>query len=112
MAVDERGMPLSVVVTVGNVNDCTAFPHVLARIWVPRPARASAVPAGSGDRRQGLKFAAIRRILRERGIAVTFPNAKAGRARRGPRGGRPPVFDPALHRRHNVVERCIGRLKQ
>ncbi|MBE1536999.1 transposase [Actinomadura algeriensis] len=59
--------------------------------------------------------AAIRRFLRERGIAATIPervDQKAGRARRGSRGGRPPVFDPALYRRRNVVERCIGRLKQ
>ncbi|NYD51885.1 transposase [Actinomadura luteofluorescens] len=39
LAVDGRGMPLSIVVTPGNVNDCTAFPDVLAGIWVPRPAR-------------------------------------------------------------------------
>ncbi|WP_171069025.1 transposase [Actinomadura geliboluensis] len=59
--------------------------------------------------------AAIRRTLRQRGIAVTIPervDQRAGRTRRGPHGGRPPVFDPALYRRRNVVERCIGRLKQ
>ncbi|MEV4258162.1 transposase, partial [Spirillospora sp. NPDC049652] len=34
------------------------------------------------------------------------------RARRGSRGGRPPVFNTDLYKRRNVVERCIGRLKQ
>nr|WP_227023276.1 transposase [Actinomadura rubrobrunea] len=36
---------------------------------------------------------------------------QAGRVRRGSRGGRPPTFDPAVYKRRNVVERCIGRLK-
>jgi hypothetical protein len=43
--------------------------------------------------------AAIRRSLRDRGIAATIPertDQQAGRARRGSRGGRPPVFDPDL----------------
>lgn len=52
-AVDGRGLPLSIVLTPGNVNDCTAFGQVLAAITVPRPGSgASSVPARSGDRRQ------------------------------------------------------------
>ncbi|GAA1832527.1 hypothetical protein GCM10009735_80210 [Actinomadura chokoriensis] len=116
MAVDGRGLPLSIVVTAGNVNDCTVFGQVLAAIRVPRcgtgrprcrPGRVIADKAYSS--------AAIRRSLRDRGIAATIPertDQKAGRARRGSRGGRPPTFDPAFYRRRNVVERCIGRLKQ
>ncbi|NYD44559.1 transposase [Actinomadura luteofluorescens] len=116
LAVDGRGMPLSIVVTAGNVNDCTAFPDVLAGIWVPRPARGR--PRCRPDRviaDKAYSSAAIRRTLRKRGIAVTIPervDQRAGRVRRGPRGGRPPRFDPALYKGRNVVERCIGRLKQ
>jgi transposase len=60
-------------------------------------------------------FAVIRWSLRDRGIAATIPertDQKAGRARRGSHGGRPPTFDPATYKRRNVVEGCIGRLKQ
>lgn len=39
-------MPLSIVVTAGNVNDCTAFPDVLAGIRVPRLGR----DVGGADR--------------------------------------------------------------
>ncbi|MGI5328468.1 transposase [Actinomadura nitritigenes] len=55
VAVDGRSLPLSIVLTPGNDNDCTAFPR--------RPGRArraaarfgsSSVPARSGDHRQGL----------------------------------------------------------
>ncbi|MUN35058.1 transposase [Actinomadura litoris] len=59
--------------------------------------------------------AAIRRSLRVRGVAATISERleqKAGRGRRGSRGGRPPAFDPTLYKRRDVVERCIGRLKQ
>jgi transposase len=34
------------------------------------------------------------------------------RRQKGCHGGRPVRFDAALYRRRNVVERCIGRLKQ
>lgn len=40
LAVDGRGLPLSIVLTPGNVNDCTAFPQVLAAIRVRGPVRA------------------------------------------------------------------------
>ncbi|NDU71756.1 IS5 family transposase [Actinomadura sp. DSM 109109] len=116
LAVDGRGLPLSIVLTPGNVNDCTAFGQVLAAIRVPRPG--SGRPRCRPDRviaDKAYSSAAIRRTLRRRGIAATIPeraDQRAGRARRGSRGGRSPVFDPALYKRRNVVERCIGRLKQ
>ncbi|MGW7329729.1 transposase [Streptomyces sp. NPDC054840] len=34
------------------------------------------------------------------------------RARRGSRGGRPPVFDKQVYKHRNVVERCFNCLKQ
>lgn len=111
-----RGLPLSIVVTAGNVNDCTVFGQVLAAIRVPRCGTGR--PRCRPDRviaDKAYSAAAIRRSLRDRGIAATIPertDQKAGRARRGSHGGRPPTFDPALYRRRNVVERCIGRLKQ
>ena len=58
---------------------------------------------------------AIRSSLRRRGIAATIPepaDQQANRARRGPRGGRPPTFDSLRYKDRNVVERCINKLKQ
>lgn len=113
---DGRGLPLAIILTPGNVNDCTVLPDVLARIHVPRPAAGR--PRCTPDRiiaDKAYSSAAIRRLLRRRGIAATIPeraDQKAGRARRGSRGGRPPRFDPLLYKRRNVVERCIGKLKQ
>ncbi len=104
------------VLTGGNVNDCTMFTTVVDAITFPRrglgrprtrPARVMAD--------KGYSSRAIRSYLRGRGVPATIPersDQKAGRARRGSRGGRPPAFDSAAYRRRNVVERCFAQLKQ
>jgi transposase len=64
---------------------------------------------------KGYSSRAIRTYLQRREISHTIPERAdqvAGRARRGSRGGRPPVFDPQVYKRRNVVERCFNQLKQ
>jgi transposase len=107
---------LSVVLTGGNVNDCTMFTQVMAGIRMPRPGRGR---PWTRPRRvladKGYSSRAIRRYLRRRGITATIPQRRdqqANRARRGSAGGRPPAFDHIAYRRRNVVERCFQRLKQ
>ncbi|GAA3528665.1 hypothetical protein GCM10022222_09640 [Amycolatopsis ultiminotia] len=104
------------VLTGGNVNDCTMFITVVTGIRMP-PARRGR--PWTRPRRiladKGYSSRAIRSYLRGRGIAATIPERRdqqAHRARRGPVGGRPPAFDKAVYRRRNVVEHCFGRLKQ
>jgi transposase len=104
------------VVTGGNVNDCTVFPQVMDTIHVPRAGRGR--PRTTPDHviaDKAYSSKSIRAALRSRGITTTIPeraDQQAGRRRRGSHGGRPPAFNPAAYRRRNVVERCIGRLKQ
>lgn len=107
---------MSVVLTAGNINDCTMFTQVLAGIRMPRPGRGR---PWTRPRRvladKGYSTRAIREYLRGRGIAATIPervDQQANRRRRGRAGGRPPVFDRVAYRRRNVVERCFNRLKQ
>ena len=95
LAVDGRGLPLALVVTAGNVNDCTVFPQLMNTLRVPRPGVGR--PRTRPERviaDKAYSSCAIRTHLRGRG------------------GGRPPAFDPAAYRRRNVIERCINRLKQ
>jgi transposase len=54
--------------------------------------------------------------LRQRGIKATIPEPSTQRAARiergrGRNGGRPPAFDAALHKKRNVAERAIGKLR-
>jgi transposase len=116
LAVDGRGLPLSLAVTARNVNDSTMFEAVLDTIKVPRATvgrlrhRPDRVLADKASSSRGHRAG-----LRRRGIQATIPERSAqvaDRKRRGTRGGRPPGFDKELHKDHNVVERCFNRLKQ
>jgi transposase len=51
-------------------------------------------------------------MLRRRGIRNTIPERRDRREQRQGRPGRRPDFDAALYARRNVVERCVGWLKQ
>ncbi len=64
---------------------------------------------------KGYAHDSTRAALRRRGIRHTIPERDdqiARRVAKGSAGGRPPVFDKAVYRQRNVVERCFNRLKQ
>jgi transposase len=113
---DGRGLPLSIGLTSGNVNDTSMLSHALTEIRVPRRGRGR--PRTRPTRLladKGYSSTANRRMLTHRGIAVTIPERAdqlAHRRRRGRHGGRPHAFNPAIYKRRNVVERCFNRLKQ
>jgi transposase len=105
------------LVTAGQRHESTQLQPLLDAIRVPRPS-------GTGRPRKrpthlvadrGYSFTTCRRLLRRRHIAHTIPersDQQQARARRGARGGRPPLVDPVRYRSRNVVERAIARLKQ
>ncbi|MFD7287165.1 transposase [Streptomyces sp. NPDC059863] len=116
MAVELGQKPMSIVMTAGQRGDSPQFVHVLEKVRVPRigPGRPRVRP----DRVRADKAYASRENrahLRRRGIRCTIP-AKAAQARnrqkRGSRGGRPPLFDPADYRERHAVEWGISRLKR
>lgn len=113
---DGRGLPLSIGLTSGNVNDTIMLGPALREIRVPRRGlgRPRTRPTRLlGDK--GYSSAANRRMLTRRGIAVTIPERAdqlANRRRKGRAGGRPHAFDPTIYKRRNVVERCFNRFKQ
>ncbi len=115
LAVDGRGMPMSVILTAGQAGDNPQLVPLLDRIEVARlgggrpRSRPDAVVAD-----KAYSHPSTRVLLRGRGIRFTCPeraDQKAGRAAKGSRGGRPPAFDRAEYAGGNVVERCINRLK-
>ncbi|GAA2615944.1 hypothetical protein GCM10010304_81690 [Streptomyces roseoviolaceus] len=112
LACDGQGRPLAFTLTGGNVNDCTQFEQVMARIslsrrGVGRPrTRPEQVVAD-----KGYSSTKIRSYLRRRGIKAAIPeriDQINGRIRRGESRCR---LDRAAYRRRNVVERCFNKLK-
>lgn len=116
LAVDGRGLPMSVILTPGQAGDNPQLLPLLDQVSVRRdgPGR----PRNRPDRvlaDKAYSSPSTRRALRRRGIAFTSPEKRdhaANRLRRGSAGGRPPAFDPETYKRRNVVERCFNRLKQ
>jgi transposase len=101
---DGRGLPMAVTVTAGQRHESTQFEAVMGRVRVPgrvgRPRRRPRRLAGD----KGYSYPRIRRYLRRRGIKAVIPTRKDQR--------RLPSFDKPAYRRRNVVERCIGWLKE
>ena len=102
------------VLTPGQRHDSTQLEPVLDAIRVPRPGGRGR-PRKRPDRLigdKGYSYERCRRLPRQRGIAHVVPERADQRARRAHRPGRKPAFDREPYRRRNVVERCVGRLKQ
>lgn len=101
-------MPLAVVVTAGQRQECTQFEAVLDAVRVRRPGRGRPrrrPGAVAGDK--GYSHPHIRRWLRRHGIRAVIPR----RADQRP-GDRRVRFDRAAYRRRAGVEQCIGWLKE
>lgn len=67
-------------------------------------SRATSAKTPTGGRRQGLQQSSESIYLRRRGIWFTIPR-KANECRTG-------IFDRAVYRERNRIERLINRLKQ
>ncbi len=114
LSCDGRGRPLSVVLTAGQRHEAPQLAPLLDAIRVARPGGVGR-PRKRPDHLladRGYAFPSCRLMLRRRGIRHTIPERRDQRERREGRPGRPPDFDAVLYARRNVVERCVGRLKQ
>jgi transposase len=96
---DGGGTPLAVEVTPGQSHESTQFEKVIDAV----PLRDGQLPqAISGDKAYGLSR--IRQWLQAHHVRAVIPT-KSNQARR-------PDFDRQAYRQRNVVERCIGWLKE
>lgn len=114
LSFDGRGRPLSAVLTAGQRHEAPQFAPLLDAIRVARPGVVGR-PRKRPDHLladRGYTFPSCRLMLRRRGIRHTIPERHDQREQREGRLGRPQDFDAVLYARGNVVERCVGRLKQ
>lgn len=116
LAVDGRGLPMSVILTGGQAGDNPQLIPLLDQISVERPGRGrprTHPEAVLADK--AYSHPSTRQEMRNRGVRFTSPERSDQIARRkakGSAGGRPPTVDYEQYKHRNVVERCCGRLKQ
>ena len=108
MITDGKGLPLAAEVSAGQRHEAAFFEQTMNAVRVPRAVgRPRKRPeALAGDR--GYDADWIRQWLRARDIQATIPERQGKK----PRLGRPPKFDREQYRQRNVVERCVGWLKE
>jgi len=100
---------LLALVTAGQAHESKSFEPLLDAVRIPqdRPGRPRTRPcAVAGDR--GYSFRRIRRWLHRHKIQPVIPQRRDQEGRKG--GTR--SFDPDVYRGRNVVERCVGWLKE
>ena len=109
MVADGEGTPLAVRVTAGQVHESAAFEETVDAVRIAQPVgRPRTRPFRlAGDK--GYDIPRIRRWLRQRNIEPIIPEKHKPYGRKP---GRPPAFDVHAYKRRNVVERCVGWLKQ
>ena len=95
---DGRGVPLGALVTAGQAHESKHFEALMDTVKIRRRRRPDAV---AGDRAYSVNR--IRRWLSVRGIEAVIPTKRT--QHRQPLNRR-------KYRRRNVVERCIGWLKE
>jgi transposase len=107
--VDGNGLPLAAHLTAGQAHESKCVEQVLDAVRIPqRRGRPRCRPRKlAGDK--GYSYPRIRCWLRKRRIEAVIPQRRDQRARHR---GRPLKFDREAYRRRNVVERCIGWLKE
>ena len=105
--VDAHRLPLAVVLTPGQRQECTQSERLMDAVRVPnrrgRPRRRPKALAGD----KGYSHPRIRRWLRRHGVKAVIPR----RTDQRPDDARH-RFDKPLYRERAAVERCAGWLKE
>lgn len=96
-------MPIVVGITAGQAHESTVAAPLLERIAVPTHGRPKSRPARvAGDKAYSMP--PIRIWLRDRRIEDVIPTRKDQTPS--------PTFDKTRYRQRNVIERCVGWLKE
>jgi transposase len=99
---DGRGLPIGIVLTQGNRNECPVFDELLDQTLRDNggvaPQRLAADRGYSADR--------LRERLLSLGIEPVIPYRKTEHVADGP------PLNKQAYKGRNVIERCVGKLKE
>jgi transposase len=103
------GIPLAALLTAGQAHEAPHFERLLELVAIRRPSGHTRRRPHSlaGDKAYHAQH--IRQWLRQHGIRAVIP-PKQYPGKRHP--GRPVTYDRVAYRQRNVIERCIGWLKE
>lgn len=104
LVTERHGIPLGAVLTAGQDSEVRTCPRVLAAITIPRarggrPRRKPRVLVGD----KGYNAGWLRLSLKQQRIRAVIPRYSSQAL--------DPTFDRATYRTRNVIERCVGWLK-
>ena len=104
LVVDGGGIPLAATVTAGQAHESKQVAATLEAVHLPNgKGRPTCRPRKlAGDK--AYSYPAARAYLRRRGITPVIPTRKDQRSN--------PRFDKETYRQRNVIERCVGWLKE
>ena len=108
---DGHGVPLNAMITPGQTHESTQLEAVVGPIAIARrhTGRVRRRPRRlAGDR--GYHAQRIRHWLRARGIQPVIPPRRT--QTKHPKRGRPITYNRTWYRGRNVIERCVGWLKE
>jgi transposase len=101
-------VPLHFEVTAGQVHESSAFEELMEAVEIPQPLGR---PRRRPDKLAGDKAYRMPRILdwlRDHGIQPVIPRKSNEKSK----VGRPESFDAEAYKGRNVIERCVGWLKE
>ncbi len=102
--VDGRGTPLAATISAGQAHESKRMAATLEAVRLRGgKGRPRTRPKKLADDK-GYRYPAIRAYLRRRGIVPVIPTRQDQRTN--------PRFDKATYRQRNVIERCVGWLKE
>ncbi len=104
LVVDGHGIPLAATITAGQAHESKQAAPTLEQVRLPNgKGRPTCRPKKlAGDK--GYSYPAVRAYLRRRGILPVIPTRKNQRQN--------PRFDQVTYKKRNVIERCVGWLKE
>lgn len=107
LVTDGAGLPLAVKLSAGQAGEALYAEPVLNAVSIHRPRGPRRPQQVAADR--AYSHRRIRRWLRRHRIRAVIPERRDQIAHRR---GRPPAFNAQQYRRRNVIERCVGWLKE